>query len=105
MTMQSEFLSSTGLLPGDSLRIAVDAGTMLLVERGSVSIAAPPSWLAENMFSTASTLREGQAHVVASSGWIEIRALSAARVRGVPRAVPVRRLASPIRRLAQLLTG
>jgi hypothetical protein len=104
--MSSELSESTCLQPGQTLRVAVDAGSMLLVAQGCVRVISPPTWIGDTVFSVKTTLHDGEAHVVERGGWIEISALSAARVRGLPRPAPKSpAAASRVARLVQLLTG
>lgn len=94
------------LQPGQSLRIAVDAGCSLWVAEGSVRIVAPPSWFGETMFSATAMLQEGEVYRAERGGWIEVAALRPARLQGAPRAAPsVRAASSRVARLVQLLAG
>lgn len=102
--MTTELPESTRLLPGQTLRMAVDAGFTLLVAEGCVNVISPPTWFGETIFNLKTPLNEGDAHVVERGGWIEIRALSPARVGAVPRpAAPTAASASRVARLLQLL--
>ncbi|MDM0076055.1 hypothetical protein QTH90_16740 [Variovorax sp. J2P1-59] len=103
--MTSEFSEITCLQPGQTLRVAVDAGAALLVTRGCVSVVSPPSWFGETVFTARSTLDEGEAYVAEHGGWIEVSALSPAQVRGLPRAATVPPAPSRVARLVQLLVG
>ena len=102
--MTTELPQTTRLLPGQSLRMAVDAGFTLMVTQGCVDVTAPPSWLGETMFSVKTLLDEGQAFVSERGGWIEVKALSPARVGVVPAPVEPP-LGSRVARWAQWLTG
>lgn len=82
--MTTELPETTRLLPGQSLRMAVDAGFTLRVTHGCVDVTAPPSWLGETMFSVKTLLDEGQAFVSERGGWIEVKALCASSVLAVP---------------------
>jgi hypothetical protein len=105
-TTSSELSEVSSLQAGQSLRVAVDAGFTLFVAQGSVRVTSPPAWFGEAVFSTKTMLEEGEAHVVERGGWIEVSAMSAAQVRGLPRvAGGPQATASPIARLVQLLTG
>ena len=99
--MTTELPETTRLLPGQTLRMAVDAGFTLLVTQGCVNVTAPPTWFGETMFNVKTPLHEGEAHVVERGGWIEIQALSPARVGPVPR--PAARTAASVSRVARLL--
>jgi hypothetical protein len=104
--MTSESSQITCLQPGQALRVAVDEGFAVRVLEGSVHVVSPPSWFGENVFSVKSTLHADEVHVVERGGWIEIVALSAARVQGLPRPAPVSYLnTTRVGRLVQLLTG
>ena len=81
MTSSSEFPAPvTSLQPGQALRMAVDAGFVLRVARGQACVTAAPAWLGERMFSAQTLVRQGEVHVVAQRGWIEVRALGAVQV-------------------------
>ena len=104
--MSSELSETTSLQPGQSLRVAVDPGFTMLVAQGSVRVCSPPAWFGETMFSARTMLNAGEAHVVERGGWIEVSALSAAQVRGLPQSAPKpETTASFVARLVQLLTG
>ena len=100
--MSSELSETTCLQPGQTLRVAVDAGFTLLVAQGCVRVVSPPAWIGDAVFSVKTTLHDGEAHVVERGGWIEVSALSVARVRGLPRPAPK---PTAVARLVQLLTG
>jgi len=98
------FSSTTRLLPGQSLRVALDAGTALMVLEGRVRVISPPSWFGETVFSVKNEFEEGEAYVAGRGGWVEVDALAPARVCGLPQ--PVSRTAvrsSPVARLLRLL--
>ncbi|MGO4393384.1 hypothetical protein AB4Z46_18680 [Variovorax sp. M-6] len=104
--MTTELPETTRLLPGQTLRMAVDAGFTLLVTQGCVNVTAPPSWFGETMFSVRTPLDDGEAFVSERGGWIEVTALSPARVS----AIPVSSAAAPmpvsrVVRLVQRLIG
>jgi hypothetical protein len=103
--MASELSETTCLQPGQTLRVAVDPGFTLLVTQGSVSVASPPSWFGETVFSVKATLHDGEAHVVEHGGWIEIVALSPAQFSAVPQPSRAAGGASRVARLVQLLVG
>lgn len=104
--MTNESSGITCLQPGQALRVAVDEGFAVRVVEGSVQVASPPSWFGETVLSVKSTVRAEEVHVVERGGWIEIVALSAARVQGLPRPAPVSHVnSSRVGRLVQLLTG
>ena len=102
--MTTEPSPTTHLLPGQSLRMAVDAGLILRVAQGSVEVTAPPAWLGETMFSPKTMLDEGQSFIPERSGWIEVKALSPARV-DLASALAEPPLASRAARWMRVLTG
>ena len=104
--MTSESSEITCLQPGQALRLAVDEGFAVRVVEGSVHVVSPPTWFGENVFNVKSTVHAEEMHVVERGGWIEIVALSAARVQGLPRPTPVNYVnTTRVGRLVQLLTG
>lgn len=95
---------ATRLLPGQSLRVALDAGAALMVLEGCVRIVSPPTWFGETVFSVKNSFEEGEVYVAERGGWIELCALAPARVAGVPQALPARPLpGTRVARLVQLL--
>jgi hypothetical protein len=104
--MTAAFTEFTALEPGQTLRVAVDAGSWVRVVDGKVRLLSPPAWLGETVFNASATLGAEDVHVVEGSGWIEVVAHAAARVQVLPRPVPVRFL-NTIRlgRWVQLLAG
>ncbi|MBT2322187.1 hypothetical protein J7E62_07440 [Variovorax paradoxus] len=103
--MTSELIpESIRLQPGQSLRVALDAGRSLLVAEGAVRIVSPPSWFGETVFTATATLAEGEVYLAERGGWIEIAALTSVRLCGVSQAAPARPvLGSRVARLVQLL--
>ncbi len=87
--MTAELADFTDLEPGQTLRIAVSPGFAVRVVEGSVQLVPPPSWLGDTVFSARATLHTEEVHVIERRGWIEIVALSPARVQSLPQAVPV----------------
>ena len=59
--MATELPESTRLLPGQTLRMAVDAGFTLLVAEGCVNVISPPTWFGETIFNLKTPLTEGDA--------------------------------------------
>ena len=99
-----DFSSPTRLQPGQSLRVALDAGAALMVLEGSVRVASPPSWFGETAFIVKNDYREGEAYVAERGGWIEVEALAAARICGLPQPASGTALRpSPVARLLRLL--
>lgn len=104
--MTSDLSETTRLEPGQSLRVALDAGASLLVMEGRVRIVSPPSWFGDTMFSVRNSFDEGEAYVAGRGGWIEVTALAPVRLRGMPQAAPAVPAAhSRVARLWQLLAG
>ena len=102
--MTTDLPETTRLEPGQSLRMAVDAGASLLVLEGRVRVVSPPSWFGDTVFSVKNSLHEGEAYVAERGGWIEVVALAPARLRGIPRVESAAPLRSPrVARLMQLL--
>ena len=103
--MTSDLSGTTRLEPGQSLRMAVDAGASLLVVAGRVHVVSPPSWFGDTPFSSTCSLDEGELYVAERGGWIEVAALTPVRLRGVPQAAPAPAASSRVTRLWQLLAG
>ena len=104
--MTSDLPETTRLEPGQSLRVALDAGASLLVMEGRVRIVSPPSWFGDIVFSVQNSFDEGEAYVAGRGGWIEVTALTPVRLRGVAQAAPAVPAAnSRVARLWQLLAG
>ncbi|SDC67344.1 hypothetical protein SAMN05444679_104275 [Variovorax sp. CF079] len=102
--MTSDLSETTRLEPGQSLRLAVDAGASLLVMEGRVRIVSPPSWFGDTVFSVENNFDEGEAYLAGRGGWIEVTALAPVRLRGVPQSAPaVPAVSSRVARLVQLL--
>jgi hypothetical protein len=80
----------TALEPGQTLRVAVDAGSWVHVAAGRVRLLSPPSWLGETMFRTQATLGAEEVHRVERGGWIEVVAQTAAQVQVLSGAAPER---------------
>lgn len=98
--------TATRLLPGQSLRVALDAGTALMVLEGRVRIISSPSWFGETVFTVKNEFEEGEAYVAERGGWVEVDALAPApaRICGLPQPVPGTALRpSPVARLLRLL--
>jgi hypothetical protein len=102
--MTAALTDFTALEPGQTLRVAVDAGSWVRVVEGSVEVLSGPSWLGETVFKTRATLCAEDVHWVERSGWIEVVARSAARVQVLP--APVRSAhGARLGRWVQLLVG
>ncbi|MBS0427526.1 MAG: hypothetical protein JSR41_09595 [Proteobacteria bacterium] len=88
MHCQTPSCDTARLAPGQSLHIAVDAGTAFVVTAGRLRIDEAPRWIADICVPVGSTLDEGAHHVVERAGWITLSAL------GAP--VTWRRLPTPV---------
>ena len=100
----TDFSSPARLLPGQSLRVALDAGTSLMVLEGRVRVVSPPSWFGEAAFTVKNDYQEGEAYLAERGGWVEVQALAPAKICGVPQPVPGTTLRpSPVTRLLRLL--
>ena len=88
MHCQTSSCDTARLAPGQSLHIAVDAGTAFVVTAGRLRIDEAPRWIADICVPVGCTLDEGTHHVVERAGWIALSALD----------VPVawRRLPTPV---------
>jgi hypothetical protein len=86
--MTTAFTDITALEPGQTLHVAVDAGSWVRVVEGKVQVLSPPAWLGETaVFKAQATLRAEDVHVVERGGWIEVVAHTAARVQVLPAVV------------------
>lgn len=102
--ISTDFSSTTRLLPGQSLRVALDAGTALMVLEGRVRVISPPSWVGETTFTVKNVFEEGEAYVAERGGWVEVDALAPARICGLPQlASGTAQRPSPVARLLRLL--
>lgn len=100
----TDFSSPTRLQPGQSLRLALDAGAALMVLEGNVRVVSPPSWFGETAFTVKNDYQEGEVYVAERGGWVEVEALTPALIRGLPQPAPVTALRpSPVARLLRLL--
>jgi hypothetical protein len=100
----TDFSSPTRLQPGQSLRLALDAGAALMVLEGNVRVVSPPSWFGETAFTVKNDYQEGEVYVAERGGWVEVEALTPALIRGLPQPAPVPALRpSPVARLLRLL--
>ena len=62
---------------GRTLRLPIEAGTVLVARAGRLRVAESSRWLGERMVAVAQDLAEGQAHVVDGAGWVDISAMDA----------------------------
>jgi hypothetical protein len=103
--MTTAFTEFTALEPGQTLRVAVDAGAWIRVVEGRVQLLSTPAWLSETVFNASATLGAEDMHVVERDGWIEVVAQTTAQVH-VVRAAPVRSAhLTRLGRWLQLLAG
>jgi hypothetical protein len=70
----------TRLQAGKALHVPVTAGCALRVLEGQIRVVAPPAWINETVLRATSTVHARQVHVFERGGWVEIVAVSAARV-------------------------
>ncbi|KQP49643.1 hypothetical protein [Pseudorhodoferax sp. Leaf274] len=91
-------LASTPLAAGQTLHLAVEAGTVLVAVQGDLRIDEAPHWLADTLLPVGCRIGEGQTHVVTRAGWVRVAALREARLEQV---VPV----GPWPRLVARLAG
>lgn len=100
----TDFSSTARLQPGQSLRVALDAGTALMVLEGRVRVVSPPSWFGETAFTVKNEFEEGEAYVAERGGWVEVEALAPVRICGLPQPASGTTLRpSPVTRLLRLL--
>lgn len=71
---------ATALAAGQTLHLAVDAGTVLVAVQGGLRIDEAPRWLAERLVPVGRTVGEGQAYVAEQSGWLRVHAVGPARL-------------------------
>lgn len=60
---------------GQTLRLSMAAGTVLVARAGRLRVRESPRWLGERMVVVGQDLADGQAHVVGDAGWVEVSAL------------------------------
>jgi hypothetical protein len=77
MHCQTSSCDTARLAPGQSLHIAVDAGTAFVVTAGRLRIDEAPRWIADVCVPVGRTLDEGTQHLVERAGWITLSALGA----------------------------
>ncbi|MGY4828420.1 hypothetical protein ACVNIS_07580 [Sphaerotilaceae bacterium SBD11-9] len=61
------------LFSGQTHSLYLEAGTVLVVCQGTVTVAAAPSWLGGSVWQARVAVHEGQAHAVESGGWFQLR--------------------------------
>jgi len=92
MHCQTSSCDTARLAPGQSLHIAVDAGTAFIVTAGRLRIDESPRWIADVCVPVGRTVDEGAQHVVERAGWITLSALGAQVAwRRLPTALPTAR--------------
>ena len=99
----TDFSSAARLATGQSLRVALDAGTSLVVLEGRVRVVSPPSWFGETALAVKNDYQEGEAYVAERAGWVEIEALAPTRICSAPRPAGGALRPSPVARLLRLL--
>ena len=70
--------ADTRLDAGQTMRLPVAAGTVLVARAGRLRVTEPRRWLGERVVVVSRDLDEGQAHVVDGAGWVEVGAVDAA---------------------------
>lgn len=101
-TPQAFAPTSHRLRAGTSLRIGVQRGSTLLVQRGRIVFRTPPYWLADTLLAPCMPLNAEESSLIGIAGWLEITALETADVLLLtpqPRANPLAALAGAGRRL------
>lgn len=76
--MDTRSLHTTPLAAGQCLHLAVDAGTVLVAAQGCLRVDEAPRWLAERLVPVGAAVAEGQAYLVAQTGWLCVTAQGAA---------------------------
>lgn len=74
MTCSTSFFPTPRLLPGQSLQLALDAGTVLQVVAGTLTVHEPMRWVGDTVLRPAVRLCEGQGHRLAQAGWCVLAA-------------------------------
>lgn len=76
------------LSPGQSLHLAVQAGTVVLACDGRLRIDEAPQWLAERCVRTSHSLAPGEHQLLMRAGWICITAMDETQGTGVRLVAP-----------------
>lgn len=74
MTSATSSLPAPRLQPGQSLQLALEAGTVLQVAAGTLILQEPMRWIGGTVVRPALRLSEGQSHRLAQAGWCVLAA-------------------------------
>jgi hypothetical protein len=80
MQQQHAIPSATRLAAGQALYLHAEAGTRIIVTGGSLRVVERSAWFGERLLEQASTVCDGEQHVIRQSGWITLQAGRAAEV-------------------------
>jgi hypothetical protein len=84
--MQDRQLTMLTLARGETRRVLVGAGTLVLVVSGSLVLRGPLAWLAETIQAPEQRLDPEQALELAGGGWVDLLAGDGAQFVLLPRA-------------------
>lgn len=84
--MRDRQLTMLTLARGETRRVLMEAGTMVLVISGSLVLRGPLEWLAETIVAAEQRLGPEQAQELAVGGWVDLLAGDDAQVVLLPRA-------------------
>jgi len=76
MARRSTDARTLQLAAGECQALRAAKGSRWVAARGMLRLTEPPRWLGERVLSPVVALREGEAHVVESAGWITLQALA-----------------------------
>lgn len=76
MTRRSTDARTLQLAAGECQVLRAAKGSRWVAARGMLRLTEPPRWLGERVWRPVVALREGEAHVVESAGWITLQALA-----------------------------
>lgn len=74
MTSATSSSPAPRLRPGQSLQLALDAGTVLQVAAGTLTLHEPMRWIGGSVVRPTLRLSEGQSHRLAQGGWCVLAA-------------------------------
>lgn len=74
MTSTVTTIRTLRLQRGQALHVALDAGTVLQVDAGALTLREPMRWLGETLVTPAIGLTEGQCHALTGGGWCVLEA-------------------------------
>lgn len=84
--MQDRQLTMLTLARGETRRVLLEAGTLVLVVSGSLVLRGPLQWLAETILAAEQRLGPEQALEMATGGWVDLLAGDGAQLVLLPRA-------------------